>query len=169
MPSSEPKIKSKDLSYENNLPPFLQRLHAQKAGLGDQDRHERQIARPKRAKADDEDDGPTVVDESGELVSKEQMEEKLEPAGDDGADTHVNGTLEGDGEPRASGAIQTHGTAMKKKRKLGKVVGEDENREEPKDAVETGAVDDSGATKKSVKKAKKNKPIKLAFDDNDET
>ncbi|KAK3683115.1 hypothetical protein LTR37_020553 [Vermiconidia calcicola] len=165
MPSSEPKIKSKDLSYENTLPPFLQRLHAQKAGLGDQDRHERQIARPKRAKVDDEDDGPTLVDESGEVVSKEQMEKEM----NDGADGNVNGTLEGDGEPRASGAIQelTDGTAMtkkKKKRKLGKVVGDGD--------ADTVADEEEGAVKKTTaKKAKKNKskPIKLAFDDDDET
>ena len=70
----EGKIKAKDLQYDNSLPPFLQRLHAQNAGRGDQDRHERPLARPKRAKDHDEDDEPTVVDEAGETVSKAELE-----------------------------------------------------------------------------------------------
>ena len=68
------KIKSKDLSYDSSLPPFLQRLRDQNSGR-DTDRHEREIARPKGKKdaQAEEDDGPTVVDDSGETVTKEQI------------------------------------------------------------------------------------------------
>lgn len=174
---SDGKIKSKDLSYESTLPPFLQRLHAQKAGRGDEDRHERPVARPKRAKANAEDDEPTVVDESGETLSKEELERMTSAAsGEVEEGGNVKGGVEGEPEPKASGALPddevkrgeqkvTDGTAMKK-RKVAKVVGEgadDANGEE-------GALtkDDPGATKAAKKIKKKAKPIKLAFDDEDE-
>ena len=170
--SSEGKIKSKDLSYEATLPPFLQRLHDQKAGRGDQDQHERPIARPKRVKTHDEDDEPTVVDDSGETVSKEDLE-KMTAAGNGEAEEGGNVTSRSpsDAEPKASGAIQddsvpkvdqkvTDGTATKK-RKMAKVVGDGTNSADNKE---------DEAMKKIAKKVKKKaKPIKLAFDDENET
>ena len=170
MPSD--KIKSKDLSYTSELPAFLQRLHDQKAGRGDADRHEFQVARPKREKKHDEEDEPTIVDESGENVSKEDFQ-KLNAA------ETVGNTVTGDvasEEPKGSGALQdgggsarkgetniTDGTAQKK-RKVGKVVGDDGDAESE---VKNGENDESGP-KKVVKKAKKKAKVKLAFDDGDE-
>lgn len=170
MPSD--KIKSKDLSYTSELPPFLQRLHEQKAGRGDADRHEFQTARPKKAKNPDDDDGPTMVDESGENVSKDDLQ-KL------GAAETVGNTVTGDmsaEEPKGSGALQdgdsagrkgkesvTDGVAFKK-RKVGKVVGDDE----AEDGAEKDPEKDEAGTKKAVKKAKKKAKVKLAFDDGDE-
>ncbi|KAK5167515.1 uncharacterized protein LTR77_007214 [Saxophila tyrrhenica] len=172
------KIKSKDLSYESTLPPFLQRLHDQKAGRGDQDRHEQQIARPKRAKTHDDEDDPTVVDESGETVSMAELK-KMESRGE-GADGDgiVTGELKDDGELLASGALPDEDARQKadqkvtdgaatKKRKVAKVVGDDDEGQ-----VEDGAKKKDGeqgepATKKPAKKAKKSKPIKLAFNDDE--
>ena len=169
---TEPKIKAKDLSYESTLPPFLQRLHDQNAGRGDQERHERAIARPKRAKANDEDDGPTVVDESGETVSKED----LEKLNGEGEDANVKGMAEEDGEPMGSGAIQdgemrrvgkevTDGTTTAKKRKVVKIVGEDD------EVLASNEVDGKRpeVMRPAKKVKKKAKPIKLAFDNEDET
>ena len=168
----EAKIKSKDLSYEATLPPFLQRLHAQKAGRGDEDRHERPVARPTRVKTADEDDGPTVVDEGGETVSKEELEQlaKGESAEESGL---VRGESIGDGEPKASGALPngdgdgtrseqkvTDGTAVKK-RKVGKVIGEDGEEGKGNGGQE---VENETPMKKFKKKGK---PIKLAFDDDE--
>ena len=168
------KIKSKDLSYDSSLPPFLQRLRAQNTGYGDDgdpDRHQVPLARPKKAKNPDDDDGPTFVDESGETVSKADYERRLkgDVTGEETGD-NVTGELEGDGKPEASGALPadskprveqklTDGAAIKK-RKVAKVVGDE---------------DEDGSSKlekdiapKAVKKAKKKaKPIKLAFDDDD--
>ena len=173
----EGKIKSKDLSYESTLPPFLQRLHAQKAGRGDLDRHEQPIARPKRAKAHEEEDEPTVVDEAGETISKAELEKLTAPEnGDvDGGDENGKTVGEANAEPKGSGAIQdgsqrvdqkvTDGTTTKK-RKAAKVVGEDEDEA----ATAEPQVQDQPSPKKAVKKAKKKaKPIKLAFNDDDET
>jgi hypothetical protein len=174
----EGKIKSKDLSYDSSLPPFLQRLHAQNAGRGDQDRHERPIPRPTRVKAHEDEDEPTVVDESGETVSKAELE-KMTSAQNTSPDAeaggNVTGTLDGEGEAMVSGAIQdtpksdqkvTDGAAVKK-RKVAKVVGGEES---PIDAESRGNDDlEKGPVKKFAKKAKKSKPIKLAFDEDDET
>lgn len=169
MPSD--KIKSKDLSYTSDLPPFLQRLHDQKAGRGDTDRHEFQVARPKAKKNADEDDGPTIVDESGENVSKEDFQ-KLGAAETVG--NGVTGSLESE-EPNSSSALQdgpyegrkakenvTDGTATKK-RKVGKIVGGDEAEQEDK-----GSVDGEAGPKKTIKKATKKAKVKLAFNDDDE-
>ena len=165
----EGKIKSKDLQYDNSLPPFLQKLHAQNAGRGDDDRHERPIARPKRAKAHDEDEEPTMVDEAGETVSKAELEKMTSAAS--GEDENVKTVGEGSAEPKASGALQddirrsyqkiTDG-ASTKKRRVAKVVGEENEAEVNGKDGET----EEPSAKKIVKKAKKKaKPIKLAFDD----
>ncbi|KAI5359197.1 hypothetical protein Slin14017_G100990 [Septoria linicola] len=168
------KIKSKDLSYDSSLPPFLQRLHDQKAGRGDTDRHEQPVARARRAKDPNEDDGPTVVDESGETVSKEEYEKVSRQNGDGIDDTSsVKGPADPTAEPKMSGALPegttdakqdgarseakvTDGTAHKK-RKAAKVVGADDEAED--------AEGDTTSTKKIAKKAKKKSKVKLAFDE----
>lgn len=160
----EGKIKAKDLSYDASLPPFLQRLHAQKAGLGDQDRHERPVARPKGAKRDDEDDGPTVVDESGETVSMADFEKLTKDDAEEGGkvrDTESKDSQdEGEGGKKVATKL-TDGTATKKKkRKAIKVVG-DEDEEPPQSADGQEDV----KTERLTKKPKKAKPVKLAFDD----
>lgn len=173
------KIKSKDLSYDSSLPPFLQRLRAQNTGYGDDgdpDRHQVPLARPKKAKNPDDDDGPTFVDESGELVSKADYERQLkgDAPGEDTGD-NVAGESKGDSKPEASGTLPadskprveqklTDGNAVKK-RKVAKVVGDEEEDDSSKP---TGAEKDIAP--KAVKKAKKKaKPIKLAFDDDEGT
>ncbi|KAM3422736.1 hypothetical protein BST61_g221 [Cercospora zeina] len=158
------------LSYDSSLPPFLQRLHEQKAGRGDTDRHEQPIARAKRAKDPNEDDGPTVVDESGETLSKEDYE-KLQKSNAGVDDTpNVKGDSDLAAEPRMSGALPedalqgkhvkvTDGTAQKK-RKAAKVVGNDNDPHADGDTI-------SSTQKQSKKPKKKQKTVKLAFNDDD--
>lgn len=167
------KIKSKDLSYDSSLPPFLQRLRAQNTGYGDDrdpDRHEQPLARPTKAKNPDDDDGPTVIDESGETISKEDYEKQLKGDAEGEEEGNVKGELKGDGKPEASGALPadsaprveqkvTDGAAVKK-RKAVKVVGDD-TEADPK-------ADESAPSQPAKKAKKKAKPIKLAFDDDDE-
>ena len=170
------KIKSKDLSYDSTLPPFLQRLRAQNTGYGDDgdpDRHERPLARPKKAKNPDDDDGPTLVDESGDTVSKADYEKQLK-GDDEGEETggNVTGEMTGDGKPEASGALPadsgprfeqklTDGAAVKK-RKVAKVVGDEEG-----DSSKPASAAKDDAPKAAKKAKKKAKPIKLAFDDDE--
>ena len=184
------KIKSKDLSYDSSLPPFLQRLRDQNSGR-DTDRHEREIARPKGKKDPqaEEEDGPTVVDDSGETLTKEQlasMNQEVEEK--ERSESNVGGSVKGklenagdvvatsgalpDDEPARKGDTVTEGKAVKK-RKVGKVVGGDEHEEEeekddgkarkPSDLAVSGEKESAG--KKIKKKAKQ---IKLAFNDDDE-
>jgi len=185
------KMKSKDLSYDSSLPPFLQRLRDQNSGR-DTDRHEREIARPKGKKDPqaEEEDGPTVVDDSGETLSKEQVASMNEANEEkERSESNVGGSVKGkldnagdvvatsgalpDDEPTRKGDTVTEGKAVKK-RKVGKVVGGDEHEEEgekgdekarkPSDpAASTGEKESAG--KKIKKKAKQ---IKLAFNDDEE-
>ncbi|TKA67817.1 hypothetical protein B0A55_09051 [Friedmanniomyces simplex] len=163
------KIKAKDLRYDTALPPFLQRLHDQKAGRGDTDRHERPLARPTRAKDPNDDDGPTVVDESGETVSKEEYE-KLTAAGAETADAIAHGNVSGEAkddpaisvsgavpaEDGKKGGVMATSGLVTKKRKAAKVVGDEDGDVATKAASEKKAV---------AKPRKKAKPIKLAFDE----
>lgn len=158
------KIKGKDLSYDNSLPPFLQRLHAQKGG--DADRHERAIARPKRAKDVDDDDGPTVVDESGETLSKDEVE-KLTIGAADGATSKIKTERVG-GEPRkdemqSKTSEQKITTGAPKKRKAAKIVGD----ETSSPGLRGGA--NEAMQKEAKKSKKKSKAVKLAFDDDEDT
>ena len=168
------KIKAKDLSYDSTLPPFLQRLHDQNAGRGDTDRHERAIARPRRAKdADAEDDGPTVVDESGEVVSREEFAQLGETKVDAMLDAEAAGSGQGECVNGAGGAADTAKRAEQnvtdgagiKKRKAGKIVGVYDDTAASPTRPEVDQVDNKKVAKKQKKKGK---PIKLAFDDGEE-
>ena len=169
-------IKSKDLTYEAELPPFLQRLHDQQAGR-DPDRHERQIARPTRSRLTDADDAPTIVADTGETVTTDELQNLL---ANQGPSASVGGTVTGDleeAEPKASTARSkendggkkaeskqkvTDGTAVKK-RKLAKVIHADGPSDgSEKHTAECGA---EASNKKPVKQVKKRAKVKLAFDD----
>ncbi|KAK5681818.1 hypothetical protein LTS10_006351 [Elasticomyces elasticus] len=160
------KIKAKDLSYDQSLPPFLQRLHDQKAGRGDTDRHERPLARNMGKKGgDDEDDGPTVVDESGETVSKEEyaeLEKKDADGSVKGEDVDDKGVVMAGALPPPPEEERVDGSmtvgVMTKKRKMAKVVGDEAGGDEAEAVGEKKTV----AKPKGKKKAKS---IKLAFDD----
>lgn len=174
-------IKSKDLSYDtSNEPAFLRRLRAQNSGQDD--RHERPVARPQRLQKDTEDDDPTyVVEGSDETLSKAEYEALVSGKSKDNSETAdgefvgVTGESEGS-EPKASGALpdveedeaeaerrkkrMVEAGAGSKKRKVAKVVGADEEEGGKQDG------DEVKQTKSVSKKAKKKgKPIKLSFED----
>lgn len=169
------KLKAKDLSYDSSLAPFLQRLHDQKAGRGDTDRHQRPVARAKRTKDPSEDDGPTIVDDAGETVSKQQFEELTKNYTAGFLDTpNVKGELDPRGaEPKASGALTGASEARKSanqsvtngntqmKRKAVKVVGDDEEAGVTK-------VQDLSLKKAAKKVTRKAKPVQLSFFDDGE-
>ncbi|KXL46925.1 hypothetical protein M433DRAFT_64892 [Acidomyces richmondensis BFW] len=152
------KVRSKDLSYDSTLPPFLQRLHAQNSRRGDTDRHERPVARPRREKDPHDDDGPTIVDESGETLSQMEYDKltQRKTAAPKGGEVDV-GIKD---EVKDVREKVTDGLATKK-RKAGKVIGD----EDIGDGQVESAKDESNL-KKAQKKVKRSKP-KLAFD-NDE-
>ncbi|KAF2103476.1 hypothetical protein NA57DRAFT_72451 [Rhizodiscina lignyota] len=156
-------FKAKDLSYEAKEPAFLRRLRGEVAGSGDSDRHERQIARPKRLKKDDEeDDGPTyVIEESGDTVSKADYEAMLakDEEGPDADETSKGPDGEAaDAKEKSKQQVAEAGQGMKK-RKVGKVIGTaEEDDGSPGD-------DKKEPAKKMAKKPRKKTKIKLSFED----
>ncbi|KAI9667358.1 MAG: hypothetical protein M1821_000173 [Bathelium mastoideum] len=161
----------KNLSYESNEPSFLRKLRAENGGVTS-DRQERPIARPKRSKNTDDDDGPTfVLEESNNTLSKAEYEALIKAAtgakndkttdadtsvnnGPNGADTE-RGKAEGSDKKPAQQQTTEIGMTQKK-RKLGKIVTADESHE-------------ATAEPKSGKRPKKKaKAVKLSFGD-DET
>jgi hypothetical protein len=182
---SNPKITPKNLSYNTSLPPFLQRLHnsstTNSASLDG--RHERAIARPKRARdadADKEDEPVFVDEETGEVVSAEEF--KALGAGREGEQVEAGGdgeivVGETEKEERGRGKEKEKGKhaaiiGASRKRKAAKVVGGDESAEEEGTRVERRAAQ---SKKEAVaqplangKKAKaKGKKVKLSFGDDE--
>lgn len=179
------KITPKNLSYDSTLPPFLQRMQA---AQGHNDgRHERAIARPKRARtqADEDDDAPTYVDEGNDVVSRadyealvrlDGSEDKVEEDKGD-AKAKAPGTSSEDAGPKAGEARENRDKekiatiGVSKKRKTGKVVGgDDDHRDaEPDISAKSSAptpkqAGDATAPDKKKVRAKK---IKLSFNDDE--
>ena len=137
------------------------------------------MGKPRSASAEAED-APLVVDEHGNVVDLAAMEN-----GEDGGDEvageeikKVEGTSKEDEEKKGESGV----SALKKKRKLGKVIGAGRD-EEDEDEVEGGSKkgdgtkastkatvgDKSGTkTKSGNDKKKKAKKIKLSFGDDEE-
>lgn len=155
------KIKSKDLSYDQNLPPFLQRLRAQNTGSGDAARREREIARPRKQHIVDQEDEPTIVDESGEQISRSELE-KRNVVEKNAPNSSTEELSRPEGTSKTIKPFQkdlTNATSIAKKRKVVKVIGDDSTAE----GAEHGTP--SVRTVKAAKK--KSKPIRLAFDEDD--
>jgi len=153
---------------EKQEPAFLRKLRGEHGG----NNSHVPIARPRKAKNDEDDDAPTYVDEeSNEVLSKEEYEAlvnddtsgKEAPAEGDKQPKGTDGQLAGDGEmPGRESEREKQNVAEvggPKKRKQVKVVGDDDVDETDK---KTGNKEDSGTT--SRPKGKKMK-IKLSFDE----
>ncbi|GKZ23324.1 hypothetical protein AbraIFM66951_011717 [Aspergillus brasiliensis] len=157
-------FKSKDLAYEAKEPAFLQRLKNQYGNTSG--RLERPIARPRKPRDDNDDDGPTYVDEeSNEIISKEEYEALVR--GEDNKDTENSnedtkelGTgEEGKSNTQAEASVSKQNVAEiggPRKRKQAKVVGEDNSTEETEKVQKK---------EPSSRKPKQKKKIKLSFDD----
>ena len=167
------------ISLESKEPNFLRKLKSEFGSHSD--RHERPIARPRKPRDTDEDDGPTYVDEdSHEVVSKTEYEamlhagDRARPSVDDRVDGCVtigsNGQAdptEGPGKVKALKKEAVAAIGGSAKRRIARVVGEEDNSyESSKDAVTQGKekkdVENPNSKKKSAKRARK---IKLAFEE----
>jgi hypothetical protein len=175
---SNPKINPKNLSYDSSLPPFLQRLHNSSTSNGTSldGRHERAIARPKRARDSDADkeDQPVFVDEeTGEVVNGEQLkalveDEQADPGGieEEVAKKDRKEETAKDKDKRAA----TIGAS--RKRKAAKVIGGDVSDEDTKAAPiagkekRNGQAKNGGTTEKNA--GAKGKKVKLSFRDGEE-
>jgi hypothetical protein len=177
------KITPKNLSYDSSLPPFLQRLQAHNSSLDD--RHEFTVARPKKARNADEEaeDEPVYFDEgTGETLTKGEWEAREKE--NEHADGEKDG-VEGDGKQGGNGREGKETEKMMvigvtRKRKVGKIIGAEEEDEEESVGLKTKAKSKTASTSRDTKitksttdgkKAEKSKPakkgkkIRLSFDD----
>jgi len=171
-------FKAKNLEYAAEEPAFLRRLRAQNGGFDD--RHERTVPRPKRARLEnDEDDAPAyVVEGSGENLTKEEYEALVTRGeGKAGETTAGSGGVPQSSETKASGGspdqddegrkarVVAEAGVGGKKRKVAKVVGEDDEVADSKALPEKSCTTPGSGTKKKPKK--RGKPIKLSFNDDE--
>lgn len=181
-----PKITAKNLQYNQILPPFLAKLRGEEANArshGGPDpilAAQRRIGKPRSASAEAED-APLVVDEHGNVVDLAALEDGADEGGDGTGTNPAAGEEENKSEgpskegPDKEGKKEESGiSGLKKKRKLGKVVGaerDDEHDEEggSKKATATEKSSSSSTKPKSGNdKKKKTKKIKLSFYDDEE-
>ncbi|KAI9711834.1 MAG: hypothetical protein M1820_001979 [Bogoriella megaspora] len=150
----------KNLAYNANEPSFLRKLRSENAGLGS-NTQERPIPRQKRARDPADDDGPTyVLEESNDTLSKAEYEALVKGDGgaEDGSkvvDEKEEGKKDGDAKDGKSSEQQTAGVGkVQKKRKVGKVVGRDEEQE---------GADEKAKKETKAKPKKKTKGVQLSF------
>ncbi|KAL9623456.1 MAG: hypothetical protein Q9160_002349 [Pyrenula sp. 1 TL-2023] len=173
--------KSKGLHFESQEPAFLKRLRAEYGG----ERREFQAARPKNARlaTTAEDDDPTMVDEEGRSVTKEEYQAMVEDPTLATNESVNLSTMKKDASGQDAAGLQNQrkpndvhdepkdhmqqGIAQpgqtQRKRKQGKVIGADGEDDASKEASEDNAKGDK-AKKPKPRKAKK---VKLSFQGED--
>ena len=176
-------FKAKNLQYESKEPAFLRRLRGEigQGQSGDPDRHGpnfNRIAKP-TGPEDDTDDGPTyVLEASGATLSKTEYEKLLADT-EAGARPKTEDSEAGLNETKEDGLnVPAKQTSEKeasskvgliKKRKLGRVVGNDDEdagpKEEPPAADRKGKAATSNDKEPIKPKKKKAKATLLSFDD----
>lgn len=120
-------IKSSDLSYNNSLPPFLQRLRALNSSQNSL--HSTPQPRPKRQRApeDEEEDEPTYVDANGDVLTHSEFHELKEKRDNEGdvemsdspSPTHARDAEEEEARRRAFNEREIErGTMGREKEKL---------------------------------------------------
>ncbi|KAI0880765.1 uncharacterized protein GGS22DRAFT_79851 [Annulohypoxylon maeteangense] len=166
--SSQPKITSKNLSYSTDLPPFLAKLRGQQERDRNSDSPDpilaarRRAARPRSA-SEEAEDAPLVVDEAGNTITF--------PSAAD-ADDHktIDGVIDGgDAENTKENRKEKErekvaAIGASKKRKVGRVVGGDE--EEEPNGTTTTTTTRSRIEKESSSKSKDKKESKNTADSN---
>ncbi|KFA72218.1 hypothetical protein S40288_09123 [Stachybotrys chartarum IBT 40288] len=162
------KINSKNLSYDNSLPPFLAALRAQASGASGPDpllAAQRRSAK-KRSGSEEAEDAPLVVDEYGNAVNVEldqdgavKEQEPSKPTTDEAKDDdRPGGTAKEPPESKTSMGVR--------KRKVGKVIGDAADETAEKDPQpSTKDKEKPTETRKDNKVKKKAKKIKLSFDE----
>jgi Domain of unknown function (DUF4604) len=165
---------AKNLHYEKQEPAFLRRLKGETSG----DRRTVSVARPRKPRLETgDDDGPTIVDEEGENLTKQEYEALLQgKAKDDVLTTDVSTNAVPDPEPQNKESLRqgdellvrdemkpsnvvTNGT---KKRKHIKAVGVELQLDQ---SEADGAIVEPETKSNHSAKKKHKKKIKLSFDE----
>jgi hypothetical protein len=150
---------SKNLQYEKNEPAFLRKLRGEHGS----DRNNFQAARPKRNRlANDDDDGPTMVDEEGASVSKEDYEAMFDGKGS-AAKSNEAVIEDAKGEESAKDGEKTQEPPAEKQKVV--EVGAARKRKQVKVIGEEIGGDDGADLKKGKTTKKPKKKVKLSFDE----
>jgi hypothetical protein len=164
---------AKNLSYTKQEPTFLRKLREQHGS----DRSNVQIARPTKDRiktSDGDEDEPTIFDEHGETLGKDEWEQRLKKdqdhreEGEEGGKSDEKDGVATDDRSGAGGdkdRRQVAEAGVTKKRKVGKVVGaENEEQDEGRSEKQNDKI-----RKPSTAGTKKKKPkkVKLSFDEPD--
>ncbi|KAI9750279.1 MAG: hypothetical protein M1815_001886 [Lichina confinis] len=176
---------AKNLTYEKKEPTFLRRLR-QQSGRGDPARQEHPLGRqqwPKRLQIggdDDDEDGPTYVDEdTNEVVSRDEYRARLDdesgtvkPAAHDTTTGATGLDVKGEGPEKAEAPQDEVEEVVEKiadignrqKKRAAKVIASDAD-----DAGKPTGPDEPqhAASKKSGNRSRKKRRIQLSFDDED--
>ncbi|TRX91780.1 hypothetical protein FHL15_007333 [Xylaria flabelliformis] len=151
------KVTSKNLSYDNSLPPFLARLRGQQTAHSGPDPILAAHRRPgqKRSASEEAEDAPVVVDEDGNVVylkdgvldeedgSAQKDESNKEEPGLDNKEEEEEGDLTQSKEKERVAAI-----GASRKRKVGRVIREeisDNEKEKEKEKTKTKKDNDDKA------------------------
>ncbi|KAI1752871.1 hypothetical protein F4782DRAFT_498898 [Xylaria castorea] len=135
------KITSKNLSYDNSLPPFLARLRGQQTAHSGPDPILAAHRRPgqKRSASEEAEDAPVVLDEDGNVVylkdgvldeegsssARKDENDKEEPGSDDKEEEEEDGDL-----AQSKEKAKVAGIGASRKRKVGRVIGEERSDDE---------------------------------------
>lgn len=150
---------SKNLHYEKNEPAFLRKLRGEHGS----DRNTFQAARPKRDRLNNnEDDGPTMVDENGASVSKEVYEAMISGNGLDGKSGEVE--EENAEDKKSTKESEASQEVLKDEQKMAKV-GAAKKRKQVKVVGEETEGDNPTEEKKENPTKKPKKKVKLSFDE----
>ncbi|TGJ84974.1 hypothetical protein E0Z10_g3772 [Xylaria hypoxylon] len=128
------KINSKNLTYDNSLPPFLARLRGQQTAHSGPDPLLAAHRRPgqKRTASEEAEDAPVVVDEDGNVVylkdgllEGEYIQDRKEVGDEDEREkADSNNTVEED-LAQSKEKVKVAGIGASRKRKVGRVIGEE--------------------------------------------
>lgn len=145
---------------EAKEPAFLRRLRAQETGGSDTDRdphrHQHPAVRPRGTLRDvDDDDGPVIVDERGDVVASEEYE-RLERE-----DREEGGALEGEAKLEQSGAMAADDDAGKRGQSIQEIGKKGPTGSKRKAVRIVGAEDEGDAEARNDQKEKtREKPAK---------
>ncbi|RFU79386.1 hypothetical protein TARUN_2841 [Trichoderma arundinaceum] len=171
------KINSKNLSYNSSLPPFLAALRAQASGASGPDPilSAQRRGGKKRSSSEEAEDVPLIVDENGNAI--EDIKVNKDGTVQESANEETNDDKkDGDPETEQSKANKDEPETTKasiggRKRKVGKVIGENADSAAPGDSAageknEAASKDEKDAEQATNRKTKKKaKKIKLSFDE----
>ncbi|KAI0545677.1 hypothetical protein F4679DRAFT_455107 [Xylaria curta] len=128
------KITSKNLSYDNSLPPFLARLRGQQTAHSGPDPILAAQRRPgqKRSASEEAEDAPVVVDEDGNVVYLKDgiLDEEDSSAPKDESKKEEPGSDNKEEEGDLAQSIEKErvaGIGASRKRKVGRVIGEEQS------------------------------------------